>query len=71
MFKMSPASLQTFINTPNSVLEDRVQYSTVRIPNVLCDGHPQITVSDFKYLKQFCVLLYCNHQAHRNFLITL
>jgi hypothetical protein len=35
----SPASLQTFIDTPNCVLEDRVQYSTVHIPNVFCDGH--------------------------------
>jgi hypothetical protein len=42
MFKVSPASLQTFINTPNLVLEDRVQYSTVRIPNVFCDVHLQI-----------------------------
>jgi hypothetical protein len=39
MFKVSPASLQTFIDTPNCVLEDRVQYSTVHIPNVFCDGH--------------------------------
>jgi hypothetical protein len=39
MFEMSPASLQTFIDTPSCVLEDRVQYSTVRIPNVFCDGH--------------------------------
>jgi hypothetical protein len=31
------------IDTPNCVLEDRVQYSTVRIPNVFCDGHFQIT----------------------------
>ena len=38
MFKVSPASLQTFIDTPNCVLEDRVQYSTVHIPNVFCDG---------------------------------
>jgi len=38
MFKVSPATLQTFIDTPNSVLEDRVQYSTVHIPNVFCDG---------------------------------
>jgi hypothetical protein len=44
MFKVSPAGLQTFIDTPNCVSEDRVQYSTVRvqystvhIPNVLCD----------------------------------
>jgi hypothetical protein len=38
MFKVSPASLQTFIDTPNSILVDRVQYSTVRIANVFCDG---------------------------------
>ena len=36
MFKVSPASLQTFIDTLNSVLEDRVQYSTVHIPNLFC-----------------------------------
>jgi len=39
MFKVSSASLQTFINKPNCVLEDRVYYSTVHIPNVFCDGH--------------------------------
>jgi hypothetical protein len=39
MFEVSPASFQTFIDTPNCVLEDRVQYRTVRIPNVSCDGH--------------------------------
>jgi len=37
-----PASLQTFIDTPNCVLEDRVQYSTVHIPNVFFDDHLQI-----------------------------
>ena len=42
MFKVSPASLQTFIDTPNCVLEDRVQYSTVHIPNVFCYGHLQL-----------------------------
>jgi hypothetical protein len=42
MFKVSPASLQTFIDTPNCVLGDRVQYSTVRIANVFCYGHLQI-----------------------------
>jgi hypothetical protein len=31
-----------FIDTPNCVLEDRVQYSTVLIPNVFCDDHLQI-----------------------------
>jgi hypothetical protein len=37
-----PPRLQTFIDTPNCVLEDRVQYSTVNIPNVFCDNHIQI-----------------------------
>jgi hypothetical protein len=46
MSKVSPASLETFINTPNCVLEDRVQYSTVHIPNVFCNGHRQVH-SDF------------------------
>jgi hypothetical protein len=63
MFKVSPASLQTFIDTPICVLEDRVHYSTVRIQNVFCDGHLLI--------KYFCVFLYSNHQVHRDFLITL
>jgi len=43
MFKVSPTSLQTFIDMPNCVLEDHVQYSMVHIPNVFCDGHLQIT----------------------------
>jgi hypothetical protein len=59
MFKVYPASLQAFIDAPNCVLEDRVQYSMVHIPNVFCDGN------------LFCVFLYCNHQMHRDFLITL
>ena len=42
MFKVPPASLQTFSDMPNCVLEDRVQYSTVHIPNVFCDGHLHI-----------------------------
>jgi hypothetical protein len=29
-----PASLQTYIDTPICVLEDRVLYSTVHIPNI-------------------------------------
>jgi len=61
MFKVSPTSLQTFIHTPNCVLEDRVQYSTVHIPDVFCDDHLQLIS---------CVL-YCNRQVHRDFFITL
>jgi len=44
MFKVSPTSLQTFIDTLNCVLEDCVQYSTVHIPNVFWDGHLQIII---------------------------
>jgi hypothetical protein len=53
MFKVSPASVQTFINTPNWVLEDRVQYSTVPIPNVFCDGHLQI----INCVRVFCTVI--------------
>ena len=60
MFKASHACLQTFIDTQNCVLEDPVQYSTVHIPNVFCDGH--LKMNSF---------LYCNRQLHRDFLITL
>jgi hypothetical protein len=61
MFKVSPASLQTFIDTPNCVLEDRVQYSPVHIPNIFCDGHLQIVS---------CVGIIIV-RVHRDFLITL
>ena len=42
MFKVSTASLQTFINKPNCILEDRVQYRTVHIAEVLSDDYLQI-----------------------------
>jgi hypothetical protein len=38
MFRVSPAILQTFIDTPNYVLEVRVRYFTIHIPNIFCDG---------------------------------
>jgi hypothetical protein len=64
MFKVPPASLQTFIDTPNCVLEDRVQNRTVHIPNVLCDGHLQIiNCGDCSNTPSF--------SSHRDFMITL
>ena len=42
LLKVLPATLQTFIDKPKWVLGDRVQYSTVNIPNVFCDGHLQL-----------------------------
>ena len=59
-FKVPPPSLKTFIDTPNCVLEDSVQYSTVKIPNVFCDGRLQL----INYV-------YCNRQVHTELLITL
>jgi len=56
MFKVSPSSLKTFIDTPNCVLKDRVQYSMVHIPNVFC----------LKYCN-FACFLYYNRQVHRDF----
>jgi hypothetical protein len=68
MFKVSPACLQTFIDTPNCVLEDRVQYST---PAVILNSNYVIMLSDWNSLKYFCMFLYCTHQVHKDFLITL
>jgi hypothetical protein len=68
MFKVYPASLQTFIDIPNCVLEDRVQYSTVHIPNVFCNGHFKIIICVWI---AFVCFLYCNHQVYRDILITL
>jgi hypothetical protein len=71
MFKVSTASLQTFIDTLNCVLEDRVQYSTVHIPNVFCDGHLHGTWLKLFKILYFCVFLSYNRQVHRGFLIIL
>ena len=59
-----PYGLQTIIDTPNCVLEDRVQYSTVHIPKVFCDGH-------FQFIS--CVGDCSNtlSQVYTDFLITL
>ena len=59
MFKVSPASLQTFSDTSNFVLGDCVQYSTVHILNLFCNGHLQIIscvgiVSTVHILNVFC-----------------
>jgi hypothetical protein len=40
-------------------------------PSVIPNSNYVIMVSDWNCLKYFCVFLYCNHQVHREFLITL
>jgi len=58
MFKVSPANLQTFIDTLNRVLEDHVRYSMVHILNVFCDGHLHI-ISCVGIVQIHCVR--CTH----------
>jgi hypothetical protein len=65
MFKVYPASLQTFIDPPYCVLEDRFQYSTVDIPNVFCDDHLQIM--NFVGIVRICRVF---RQVHRDVLFT-
>jgi hypothetical protein len=69
MFKVSAASHQTFIDTPNCVLEDRVQYSTVHILNVfllMAIIKSSVVWGLFEYTEFFVA-----SQVHRDVLITL
>jgi hypothetical protein len=40
-------------------------------PSVIPNSNYVIVASDWNGLKHFCLFLYCNHQVHRDFLITL
>jgi hypothetical protein len=40
-------------------------------PSVIPNSNYVIMVSDWNSLKYLCLFLYCNHQVHRDFLITL
>jgi hypothetical protein len=60
MFKLSPDSLQTFIDT-------RLTLTPSAVPNY----NYSIMVSDWNCLKHVCVSLYSNHQVYGYFLITL
>jgi hypothetical protein len=57
MFKVSPASLQTFIDTRLTLT-----------PSVIPNSNYVIMVSNWNCLKYFYVFLYCNHQVHRDFI---
>jgi hypothetical protein len=65
MFEVSPALLQT---------ADRMVQGDTRLtltPSVIPSSNYVIVVNDWNCLKYFCVFLYCNHQVHRDFWITL
>jgi hypothetical protein len=69
-FKVSPASIQTFIDTPNCILEDlfSITRSTFRMCSVMVIFKSSIVWGLFEYTEFF---LYCNHQVDGDFLITL
>jgi hypothetical protein len=56
MFKVSAASLKTFIDTRLTLT-----------PSVIHNSNYAIMVSDWNCLKYFCVFFYCNHRVHTNF----
>jgi hypothetical protein len=60
MFNVSLVSLQTFIDT-------RLTLAPLAISN----SKYVMMVSDWNCLNHFCVFLCCNHQVHRDILITL
>ena len=61
MFKVSPAILQTFIDTRLTLT-----------PSVIPNSYYVIMVGDWNSLNTvFLRVLYCNRQVHRDVLITL
>jgi hypothetical protein len=61
MFRLSPVSLQTFIDTPNFVLEDRVQYITVRTVQYSTVRTVQyITVRTVQYITVHIPNVFCD-----------
>jgi hypothetical protein len=60
MFKVSAASLKTFFDTRLALT-----------PSVIHTSNYVIMISEWNRLKYFCLFLYCNHQVHRDLLITL
>jgi hypothetical protein len=63
-----------FLPQSNCLAADRQGQGDTRLtltPSVISNSKYVIMVSDWNCLKYFCVFLYCNHQVHRDFLITL
>jgi hypothetical protein len=60
MFKVSPASLQTIIDTRLTLT-----------PSVICNSNYVNMVNDWNSLNIFACFLYCNHQVYRDLSITL
>jgi hypothetical protein len=59
-----PASLQTFIDTPKCT-------RPTPTPSVIPNSNYVIMVSDWNCIKYFTFFLFCNHQVHKECLITL
>jgi hypothetical protein len=70
-FKVSPASLQTFIDFLAADRQGRRDTRLTLTPSVIPNYKYVIMVSDLKYSKYFSCFLYCYHQMHINVFITL
>jgi hypothetical protein len=71
--------IHTYINTHRYLAQsaclaaDRQDQGDTRVtptPSVIPNSKSVITVSDWNCLKYFACFLYCNHQVHRDFLIS-
>jgi hypothetical protein len=65
MFNVSPASLQILLK--RRTVFSKTVFGIALTPSVIRNSNYVIMVSDWNCLKCF---LYCNHQVHRDFLIT-
>jgi hypothetical protein len=66
--------LSQYLAQSDGLAADRQGQEGTRLtltPSVITNSNYVITVSDWNCLKYFCVFLYCNHQVHRDFLMTL
>jgi hypothetical protein len=65
--------LPNYMAQSDCLAADRQGHGDTRFkltPFVIPNSNYVIMVSDWNCLKYFCVFLYCNNQAHRDFLIT-
>jgi hypothetical protein len=51
--------------------QDQGDTTLTLTPSVIPNSNYVIMVGDLNCLKYFCVFLYCNHQVHTDFLVTL
>jgi hypothetical protein len=66
--------LPHYLAQPDCLAADRQDQGDTKLtltPSLIPNSNYVIIVSDLNCLKYVCIFLYCNHQVHRDFLITL